>query len=74
MPILKGAWNDYGLWIKRSGNPPHKLQAFCASTVLFFLGWMVEALDVNVIIWHERGPAWLSLPASTFFIPCSLGG
>lgn len=41
----------------------HKRQDFCASTGLFFLGWIAEALEVYVIIWHEGGPVWLSLPS-----------
>lgn len=62
----------------------HKRQDFCASTGLFFLDWIAEALEVNVIIWHEGGAcmalsalsiaalAVLSSQASTFFIPGSL--
>lgn len=58
--------------------------AFCASTGLFFLGWMAEALEVYVIIYFLGGPA-IALSAisigalsvfikgSTFFIPGSLG-
>ena len=49
----------------------HKRQDFCASTELFFLAWIAEALEVYVIIWHEGGPVWLSLsslsPPSPFF-------
>ncbi len=62
----------------------HKRPAFCASTGLFFLGWIAEALEVYVIIWYLGGPAMalsaLSIGAlsvfiksSTFFIPGSLG-
>ena len=58
--------------------------AFCASTGLFFLGWMAEALEVYVIIYYLGGPA-IALSAisigalsvfikgGTFFIPGSLG-
>jgi uncharacterized protein (TIRG00374 family) len=58
--------------------------AFCASTGLFFLGWMAEALEVYVIIYILGGPA-IALSAisigalsvfikgGTFFIPGSLG-
>ena len=58
--------------------------AFYASTGLFFLGWMAEALEVYVIIYYLGGPA-MSLSAisigalsvfikgGTFFIPGSLG-
>ena len=50
---------------------PHKRQAFCASTGLFFLAWMAEGLEVYVIIWYQGGSAWLSLaslsPPSPFF-------
>src|SRR5262245_53933515 len=58
--------------------------AFYASTGLFFLGWMAEALEVYVIIYYLGGPA-IALSAisigalsvfikgGTFFIPGSLG-
>jgi glycosyltransferase 2 family protein len=58
--------------------------AFYASTGLFFLGWMAEALEVYVIIYFLGGPA-IALSAisigalsvfikgGTFFIPGSLG-
>ena len=36
---------------------PHKRQAFCASTGLFFLAWMAEGLEVYVIIWYQGGSA-----------------
>jgi glycosyltransferase 2 family protein len=62
----------------------HHQGLFCASTGLFFLGWMAEAVEVFVIIYYLGGPA--SLPSaiaigalsvfikgSTFFIPGSLG-
>ncbi len=32
------------------GFYPHKRQDFCASTGLFFLGWIAKALDVYVIL------------------------
>ena len=32
----------------------HKRPAFCASTGLFFLGWMAEALEVYVILYVSR--------------------
>jgi glycosyltransferase 2 family protein len=62
----------------------HHRPAFCISTGLFFLGWMVEALEVYVIIYFLGGPA-IALSAisigalsvfikgGTFFIPGSLG-
>jgi uncharacterized protein (TIRG00374 family) len=62
----------------------HHRPAFCASTGLFFLGWMAEALEVYVIIYYLGGPA-IALSAisigalsvfikgGTFFIPGSLG-
>ena len=60
-----------------------KCQDFCASTGPFFLGWIAEALEVYIIIWHEGGPVWLSLPSlsppspsfitsTAFLIPGSL--
>ena len=42
---------------------PHKRQDFCASTGIFFLGWIAEVLEVYVIISYQGGPAWLSLPS-----------
>jgi uncharacterized protein (TIRG00374 family) len=62
----------------------HKRPAFCASTGLFFLGWLAEALEVYVIIWYLGGPAMalsaisigalsVFIKSSTFFIPGSLG-
>lgn len=62
----------------------HNRPAFYASTGLFFLGWLAEALEVFVIIAYLGGPA-LALPSiaigalsvfikgGTFFIPGSLG-
>ncbi len=62
----------------------HRQGAFYASTGVYFLGWMVEALEVFVIIHFLGGPA-LALSAisigalavfikgGTFFIPGSLG-
>ena len=62
----------------------HHRGAFYASTGLFLLGWMAEALEVFVIIFYLGGPA-LALSAisigalsvfikgGTFFIPGSLG-
>ncbi len=62
----------------------HRRPAFCASTGLFFLGWIAEALEVYVIIWYLGGPAMalsaisiaalsVFIKSSTFFIPGSLG-
>ena len=62
----------------------HKRPAFCASTGLFFLGWMAEALEVYVILYLLGGPAMalsaisiaalsVFIKSSTFFIPGSLG-
>ena len=62
----------------------HKRPAFCASTGLFFLGWMAEALEVYVILYFLGGPAMalsaisvgalsVFIKSSTFFIPGSLG-
>ena len=62
----------------------HRRTAFCASTGLFFLGWIAEALEVYVIIWYLGGPAMalsaisiaalsVFIKSSTFFIPGSLG-
>jgi uncharacterized protein (TIRG00374 family) len=62
----------------------HNRPVFYASTGLFFLGWMAEALEVYVIIYILGGPA-IALSAisigalsvfikgGTFFIPGSLG-
>jgi uncharacterized protein (TIRG00374 family) len=62
----------------------HKRPAVYASTGLFFLSWMAEAVEVYVFIWYLGGPA-MALPAisiaalsvfikgTTFFIPGSLG-
>ncbi len=58
--------------------------AFYASTGLFFLGWMAEALEVYVIIYYLGGPAMalsaisigalsVFIKGGTFFIPGSLG-
>lgn len=58
--------------------------AFYASTGLYFLGWLAEALEVFVIIYYLGGPAdlWSSISigalsvfikGGTFFIPGSLG-
>lgn len=57
---------------------------FYASTGIYFLGWLAEALEVFVIIYFLGGPAsWLSavsigamsvfIKGGTFFIPGSLG-
>jgi glycosyltransferase 2 family protein len=62
----------------------HHRQAFYASTGLFFLGWMAEALEVFVIISYLGGPAdvfsaiaigalSVFIKGGTFFIPGSLG-
>jgi len=62
----------------------HKRPAFCASTGLFFLGWMAEALEVYVMLHILGGPAMalsaisiaalsVFIKSSTFFIPGSLG-
>jgi len=62
----------------------HHQGAFCASTGLFFMGWMAEVLEVLVIVYYLGGPASLSsaisigalsvfIKGSTFFIPGSLG-
>jgi glycosyltransferase 2 family protein len=71
---------DRAIW----GFYRHRRPAFCASTGLFFLGWMAEALEVYVIIWYLGGPAMalsaisiaalsVFIKSSTFFIPGSLG-
>lgn len=62
----------------------HNRPAFYASTGLFFLGWMAEALEVYVIISYLGGPAMafsaisigalsVFIKGGTFFIPASLG-
>jgi uncharacterized protein (TIRG00374 family) len=62
----------------------HNRPAFYASTGLFFLGWMAEALEVYVIISYLGGPAMafsaisigalsVFIKGGTFFIPGSLG-
>ncbi|HXV69434.1 MAG TPA: lysylphosphatidylglycerol synthase transmembrane domain-containing protein [Nitrospira sp.] len=62
----------------------HHQGAFYASTGLFFLGWMAEALEVFAIVYYLGGPANLLsaisigglsvfIKGSTFFIPGSLG-
>jgi uncharacterized protein (TIRG00374 family) len=71
---------DRAIW----GFYRHRRPAFCASTGLFFLGWMAEALEVYVILWYLGGPAMalssiaisalsVFIKSSTFFIPGSLG-
>jgi len=71
---------DRAVW----GFYRHKRPAFCASTGLFLLGWIAEALEVYVIIWYLGGPAMalsaisigalsVFIKSSTFFIPGSLG-
>ena len=61
-----------------------KRPVFYASTGLFFLGWMAEALEVYVIIYYLGGPAMalsaisigalsVFIKGGTFFIPGSLG-
>jgi uncharacterized protein (TIRG00374 family) len=62
----------------------HNRPAFYASTGLFFLGWMAEALEVYVIVYFLGGPAMalsaisigalsVFIKGGTFFIPGSLG-
>lgn len=62
----------------------HHQGAFYASTGLYFVGWMAEALEVYVIVSYLGGPADLLTSVSigalsvfikggTFFIPGSLG-
>jgi glycosyltransferase 2 family protein len=62
----------------------HKRPVFYASTGLFFLGWMAEALEVYVILYYLGGPAMalsaisigalsVFIKGGTFFIPGSLG-
>lgn len=58
--------------------------AFCASSLLFLMGWLAEALEVFVILYYLEGSASLPTAVSigalsvfikggTFFIPGSLG-
>lgn len=62
----------------------HHRSAFYASTGLYFLGWLAEALEVFVIVSYLGGPADLPsaisigalsvfIKGGTFFIPGSLG-
>jgi hypothetical protein len=62
----------------------HNRPAVYASTGLFFLGWIAEAVEVYLFIWYLGGPAKaltsISIAAlsvfikgTTFFIPGSLG-
>jgi len=62
----------------------HHQPAFYASTGLYFLGWLAEALEVFVIISYLGGPATalsavsigalsVLIKGGTFFIPGSLG-
>ena len=62
----------------------HHQGAFYASTGLYFLGWLTEALEVFVIIYYLGGPAdvlsavsigalSVFIKGGTFFIPGSLG-
>jgi uncharacterized protein (TIRG00374 family) len=62
----------------------HKRPVFYASTGLFFLGWLAEAVEVYVILYYLGGPSMalsaISIAAlsvfikgGTFFIPGSLG-
>ena len=62
----------------------HQRPAFYASTGLYFLGWLAEALEVYVIIDYLGGPALafsaisigalsVFIKGGTFFIPGSLG-
>jgi uncharacterized protein (TIRG00374 family) len=71
---------DRAIW----GFYRNKRPAFSASTGLFFLGWMAEALEVFVILYYLGGPAMalsaisiaalsVFIKSSTFFIPGSLG-
>ena len=66
------------------GILPPKRQAFYASTGLFLLGWMAEALEVYVILYYLGGPAMalsaisigalsVFIKGGTFFIPGGLG-
>ena len=71
---------DRAIW----GFYRHRRPAFGASSGLFFLGWIAEALEVYVIIWYLGEPAMalsaisisalsVFIKSSTFFIPGSLG-
>jgi len=62
----------------------HNRPAFYASTGLFFLGWLAEALEVFVMIYYLGGPSMMLsaisigalsvfIKGGTFFIPGSLG-
>lgn len=62
----------------------HNRPAFYASTGLFFLGWLAEALEVFVMIYYLGGPSVMLsaisigalsvfIKGGTFFIPGSLG-
>jgi uncharacterized protein (TIRG00374 family) len=62
----------------------HNRPAFYASTGLFFLGWLAEALEVYLILYFLGGPAMalsaisigalsVFIKGGTFFIPGSLG-
>jgi uncharacterized protein (TIRG00374 family) len=62
----------------------HNRPAFYASTGLFFLGWLAEAMEVFVMIYYLGGPAMalsaisigalsVFIKGGTFFIPGSLG-
>jgi uncharacterized protein (TIRG00374 family) len=62
----------------------HHRSTFYASTALYFLGWLAEAVEVFVMIYYLGGPAeFLSaisigalsvfIKGGTFFIPGSLG-
>jgi uncharacterized membrane protein YbhN (UPF0104 family) len=62
----------------------HHQSRFYASTGLYFLGWLAEALEVFVIIYYLGGPTELLsaisigalsvfIKGGTFFIPGSLG-
>jgi len=62
----------------------HHQKAFYASIVVYFFGWMAEALEVFVIIYYLGGPTNLLstisigalavfIKGGTFFIPGSLG-
>jgi uncharacterized protein (TIRG00374 family) len=62
----------------------HNRRAFYASTGLYLLGWLAEALEVFVMIYYLGGPAMalssisigalsVFIKGGTFFIPGSLG-
>ncbi|HSA79040.1 MAG TPA: lysylphosphatidylglycerol synthase transmembrane domain-containing protein [Nitrospirota bacterium] len=62
----------------------HHQSTFYASTGLYFLGWLAEALEVFIIIYYLGGPAMILsaisigalsvfIKGGTFFIPGSLG-